>query len=521
MEKRQYKDFHIPFAADKLIKPSELLEEAIGPAGNYNSRNESERALKFLYSQIMQTGENLTGPTFSFNESTSSYPVLHKWQPVINYLREKKLIDNVIFEPLYYDEPKLVRTITDVFGHDISSLTDGSLPKSGYTHGDSYDLEESISKVIGELLERFPLLIYREKDFIRSSVGDFEKKGKILLDIKRLAGFSEEQKTRTRIFQYNEENDFLWAEGRSLFSGRSVLMPAQLIYWNYITKHKNWQEPTLREVNTNGAAGHYTLAEAILSGLYELIQRDGFLIYWLNNQAPPRIDLSTIEYEPLKKLLQECERWNLEVHFFNVTSELNVPSCICAVFDHSGIGTKLSMGGGCGLVWEKMLFRSLIEATGVYHFRRKRTESGEKIFSLKSDYEPFFDRSIGQFERLALWSDEKIFPHFQFFMRGEEQSVKELGKKSIKFSSAEKELEYLTEKFRLLGKDYEIFYYQASHEVLKDLGYYSVKVIVPALIPLYLREIYAPLGAGRLKEVPEKLGFKPSEKWNPWPHPFP
>jgi hypothetical protein len=72
-----------------------------------------------------------------------------------------------------------------------------------------------------------------------------------------------------------------------------------------------------------------------------------------------------------------------------------------------------------------------------------------------------------------------------------------------------------------LGKGYEIFYYQARHKILDDLGYFSVQAIVPALVPLYLREVYAPLGAKRLNEVPEKLGFKPAEKWNPWPHPFP
>jgi len=72
-----------------------------------------------------------------------------------------------------------------------------------------------------------------------------------------------------------------------------------------------------------------------------------------------------------------------------------------------------------------------------------------------------------------------------------------------------------------LGQGYEISCYQAEHQTLKDLGYFSVKVVVPALVTLYLNEPYAVLGAKRLKEVPWKLGFKPVKKWNPWPHPFP
>jgi len=179
------------------------------------------------------------------------------------------------------------------------------------------------------------------------------------------------------------------------------------------------------------------------------------------------------------------------------------------------------MGGGCEMDWEKMLLRSLIEATGVYHWWRIKIENGKDFFSLGQDYEPFYEKSVGQIERLSLWTNEKMFPHFQFFIKGKKQSLREFITRTPKFSAPEEELAYLTERFKLLGHDYEIFYYQASHEALKDLGYFSVKVIVPALVPLYLREIYAPLAAKRLKEVPQKLGFGPASKWNPWPHPFP
>jgi len=520
MEKKQYKDFFIPFAPAKLIKSPELLESMLEPAGDYNKLDESQRALILLFSKIFQTGENLIGTSFSFQGGDINYPLPQKWTPVMNYLKENKLIQNIFFEPLYYDEPKMVRAI--FISSSDADLTDGRKPSSeNYTHGDSLDFEEAISKVIGEFLERYPLLIYKEKNLLRASCDDLRRKNKFYLDINHLAGFSKEQNARNEHFQFSDANDFLWEEGRLLFGNKPCLIPAQLIFWNYNINHQNWREPLLRESNTNGAGGHYTLGKAILAGIYEIIQRDGFLIYWFNKQAPPQIDSKTIDYEPLKNLLNECSRLNLEVHFYNTTTDLKIPSCICTVFDHTGIGPKVTMGGGCEMNWDKMLLRAISETLGVYHWSRKRRENGEEYPSLDKNYIPFQDNSMGQLKRLYLWANEEMFEQFQFFLKGKIQSLKELKKESPSFSSSEEELNYLIEKFKSMGQGYEIFYYQAGHKALDDLGYFSVKVIIPALVHFFIREIFAPLGAKRLKEVPKKLGFEAAKEWNPLPHPFP
>lgn len=525
MEKEQYRDYHIPFAASRLMKSIELLEDTFKPTGNYNKPNMSQQIFALLFSKIFQNGEGFTGPVFSIKKTNQGYLLPPKWAPIVDYFRKNNLFENIIFEQLYYDEPKSLIRCSVAPSLLITRLTeesDGWVPRTGFNHGDSFDIDEAISKAIGEFLERFPQIIYKEKNLLRASVRDLKQRKKNYLDIKNLAGFSDEQKKWRSNFEFSEDDNFLWTEGKSLFNKRVILIPAQLIFWNYSFFHNGWQErePILREPNTSGAGGNYTLTKALLSGLYELIQRDGFLIYWLNNISPPQIDLETIEYKPLKNLIDDYQRLNLEVHFYNTTTELNIPSCVCTIFDHSGIGPKISMGAGCEMDWDKTLLRALTEAAGVASWSRQRKDSGEEYF-IAENYQPYRDKNIGQLERLNLWANEKMFSHFPFFLKGKIQSLKEIKNNFPKFSSSEKELQYLIEKFKSFGKNYEIFYYEARHQVLKDLGYSSVKVIVPALVPLYLREIYAPLGARRLKEVPEKLGFKSTEEWNPWPHPFP
>lgn len=521
MEKRQSKQHYLPFAKARLGMVDNLLQDWLEPAGNYKSPTKGQKKFFYLFSKILKTGTNIIRPVFSYITNNPGNLLPIKWLPIINYLKEKELIRDFYFDQIYNDIPRYYRTF--IMSPIDPKLTDGSRGHDGFTHGDSLELDEAVAKVIGEFLERYPLAIYREKDLLKACTRDLKNRGRNFLDPALITGFSQEQGGYYKNFQFDESSNFLWAAGQSLFTGKKILIPAQLIFWNYLTEHQGWREPKIREANTNGAGGYYTLTRAILSGLYELIQRDGFLIYWLNHQAPPVIDQTTITYNPIRKFLEESQHLGFEVKFYNTTSEINIPSCVCVITDHSGVGPKVSLGAGCGLDWDKIILRSITEAFGVYTWIRDlKDERGQGYFSLDKNYQPFRDKSINQANRMKIWASSEMFKHFQFFINGSRKEfLGELKRESIIFKTEQEELKFLVNKFRSLGPGYEIYYYQAKHQALDDLGYYSVKVVVPELIPLYLNEPYAPLGSRRLKEAPIKLGFNQAVKWNPWPHPFP
>ena len=240
MEKKQYKDYHLPFAKSRLMETSQFLQDILEPAGNYRKPLKEQKLFLKLFSKILGISQQTIGPTLSFERSDQNYPLPLKWLPIINYLKEKKLISDIYFESLYYDEPNIFRTRT-VSLRD-SKTTDGIQPQTGsYTHGDSLDLDEAVSKVIGEFLERFPLTIYREKDFLKASLNDLKKGNKDYLDINHLAGFSKEQKKKNAYFQFDENTNFLWTKGKSLLTKKDILMPAQLVFWNYNLNHFDWQ----------------------------------------------------------------------------------------------------------------------------------------------------------------------------------------------------------------------------------------------------------------------------------------
>lgn len=515
-EKEDARSPHLPMR-ESVQSLSEFTAEAARPAGRYTSpEGVMDRLILEFQKHLADFSGASAPPSFVFNDPL--YPVPPQWQAILDYLHAGGFISSrqFAFEHFFNDEPKIFSLrLFSVFGREP---TDGRVAiLSGHSRGVSRDFDEAMSKVIGEFLERYPLTIYRRKDLLRGSMKSLARSGKRFLDINDLAGFSDWQKELYPQRRFDESSNVHWIEGEELLSGQPAFIPAQLVFWNYNVPQEP-SEPYLRQPNTNGAAGHFTDAEAILAGIYENIQRDAFLIHWLNSMAPPRIDNESIQDAEIREMIAYFSRYGFETIFLNTTLDMKVPSCACVLVDTSGRGPKVSLGGGCGPVFEHALMRSITEALGVYHWLRLQPDASA---FLPDTYVPFRDASINQDRRLLLWGSGSMFSRFEPFLSGAIESAADVGKYPQTFASPEEELGHIQGILREKGKGYEVYVYKAKHRMLADLGYVSARVIIPALVPLYLNEPDAPLGAPRLFGAPKEMGLAPSRQFNPWPHPFP
>lgn len=331
-----------------------------------------------------------------------------------------------------------------------------------------------------------------------------------------VAGASSEQKNKFQKRNFNEESVFQWIDGRSLTAGVKAIIPAQLVFWNY-----RWavDEPRLQQPITNGAAGMFTLEEAILSGLYELIQRDSFLLFWLNKIAPPRIDIDSIKNEELTELVGRIRRYSFDIEILDITSDLKIPAFAAVLLDPHH-APAVSVAAGCGPDPEKAILSSINEVLRVYHWIRNEFEK-EPPPPIPDFHEPF-PESFGRKERLTLWGNPLMRKHIEFLIKVPRVSLEKRLKEYHTMPFPPKEqLSCIKSDLKKHGDEYEIFFYESRHPVLKTLGYHSVKVIVPALLPLYLNETWAPLGGKRLREAVKKMGYAPAGKVNSLPHPFP
>lgn len=434
------------------------------------------------------------------------YPVPFEWQLIIEYLfRERALrLPQVTFDKVFDDEPQ----VDALRLWAAPSDTDGDrvIAEGGYSRGVAYDLDEALAKVIGEFLERYPLTLYRDSDLWAASIVELRRAKEHFLDPYLADQFAPWQKERFPHRTFDDQSVFRFVKGESLTRNVDAYIPAQMVFLNY--KYAKG-EPVLRSPISNGAAGMFTYDEAVLAGLYELIQRDAFLTGWLTNSPPPVVDPDPLRHPALRDCIADLARHRLDFRILDTTSDIGVPSFAAVLLDGSGRGPAVSLGGGCGYDQEQAILRALTEALGVRSALRAWQEKrADKSLPSMTDHEPF-THDWGSRERLLLWYDRKNIDVIAPFLGGTLVSLD--ASRDRAFSNSSEELKHMLQLFAKRGEAYEVFVYQAHHRVLNKLGYVSVKVCVPALLPLYLRETFAPLGAKRLH----------TKTPNPLPHPFP
>jgi len=234
-------------------------------------------------------------------------------------------------------------------------------------------------------------------------------------------------------------------------------------------------------------------------------------LYWLRGKSPPQIDKDTITDKSVLELINRLERYNFSVVLLNTRHELAIPSCVCVLIDNSDVGQRYSIGGGASLNLNSALRSSILEALGMHRWYRS-----QDTFNIDIErYEPFTDWNIGQYERALIWKNRFLWPHFEnIFLRGPREPLSQaLSEVPTPFNDTKRELSYVLSLFQKLGSGFEVYSYESSSPLIETLGYHATKVIIPALLPFYLKEPYAPLGAKRLNIDKEKS--------NPFPHPFP
>lgn len=464
-----------------------------------------------LLQKIGATVQNLIGREF-YVRIHEKHPV--RWDRIFGFLKGKGLIDRYVLVPQYNDYPKLHEGFFLV--PDVTEKTDGYRPRNAVFHNAaSLDVNTMFAKMTGEFLERFFLFQYRERMLHSGSYDDMRRIHKQSLNPNLYANVCCKRNNKKSDLSHDR---FLWAEGRELLSDKPAFIPAQLIFWTYRREHSGWTERFLSESNTNGGAAGATLEEALLSGIYEAVERDGFLGYWLNTVSPQVINLDSLEMLPsVRKILADCRRYDLEVHILNTMTDIEIPSCVAVVIDNSRIGPKVSVGAGCAATWDDATTSALIEALKLKRAVRDRMQNDNTgLAFLPADASPEEMRKFNQHSRVSLWANESMFEHFRFFINGGHISLDQLLRFELKFPTLSEELGFVGGQFRKLG--YDVYYYEASNPVLETLRFRTVKVVIPHLIPFYLSEVNRPFGCERLKDAPRI--FKGPVVLNNFPHPF-
>lgn len=414
----------------------------------------------------------------------------------------------------YPDIPNLPYYIA--YTCNISFFTDGWESSSGLNGaGASFDEIKAKVKAICESMERYSQAIYKEEKLLSAS---YEKIKRTALDPRKIVSFSKKQLKKLKNekgmkFDFDKETIFKWVKGFNLTLNKSIFIPAQLVYCNY----KLREEPVINIPLSTGASLGLSLEEAICKGIYEVVERDAFMINYLNRLPREKITLEKIENEEMQKFIQLFKEYELQLKVYDITTDIPIYSFVCIMVDNKlncfSIGLKTSLnpiGGIIGAIEEAF--------QGTYNMRNfmEKTDKKRMMWLRKhpEDISTFSDRAIS-------WLGKEQMKNLDFWTKSKE--VKDGSKlKNLSSGNWEKDLKFLIK--ILSEKKMDVIYADVTTPDIKELGFSVVKVIIPGMQPLYLQEKYKYLGGERLYEVPHMLGYKKrmvkENELNPIPHPF-
>lgn len=418
------------------------------------------------------------------------------------FVNDNPAIIKKIFKVISYnDEPKL-------YSYGIyfkSKYNDGENEDTlASASGISFDKTKALLRVLGETIERYSLGGISDEKFIYNSFNELKALSKLAINPATLIAFSDKKRYVSNL----NKKDLHWVEGKSLTSKKEILVPAQLIYAPYL--HQD-SEPLIRFSISTGAAAGETLNDALYRGICEIIERDAFMIVYLNKVPSPQINLSSIGDRNIKQIINTLKRYKLEPIVLDLTTDLKIPVFAAITLDKTGLGPAVSVGLKAGFdiketivgaVEESLMMRSWIRDKFIY--TNPKYKRGKEVITIE--------------DRAHFWFPVSSIKYLDFWLKNENF-------KKINMKMADVPADKLEEALKLLKMNrMETIYLDITDKEIKRYGFVVVKVIIPQLHPLYLDERYPYLGGDRLYNMPVKMGIleKPNKKnqLNKIPHPF-
>jgi len=436
--------------------------------------------------------------------------------PFVETLKKVGIVRSFVdVDLLYPDEPR---------GHIIRIVING---RGGIGYKGSgrnmLDKQKAVQAAVGEGVERWSLSNYHpsSRECIESSFKNLRHKK---LDIFSIAGFSDTLRKKDHSefnLYFDETTPFRWVKAHSLTDDEIIYVPLQLVSFRrcyemskkHGGKHPD-PEPLLAPMTSNGAAAGKTLEEAVLHGLLEVVERDAFIIHWLNTITPERIDINTIPDERVQALATIAERYNLEAYLIYLRTDVPVHTVMCMLLDKTGIGPAVYIDAKSGFQLSELVCAILSSALASRQGGRKFMDLNMPLFHFKNH------TSIKHKERLLYWYQKERIQNVLFWTRGDAKNYTDFPNYAASMKSTAEQIAALLAFFK--KQKYAVFYKEILRESIKKKlnGMTAVMVKAPQLQPLHLDESLPAFAGARIREVPRKMGIMPRAHPNTFPHPF-
>jgi ribosomal protein S12 methylthiotransferase accessory factor len=332
--------------------------------------------------------------------------------------------------------------------------------------------DRAYMKALGEALERYSAGVYRRGDLDGGS------------ERTRANPVSPRRFVRPDGFETPDpEQRIEWLEGVDLQTDDTVSLPAEFVCFPPPNRR-------YRPAITTGLGLGNSTVEAVLSGLYEVIERDATMLAWYSTFDPLGL---AVDDEGFAELEARAGAESLAVTPLLVTQDVDVPVVAVAVH-RDDEWPRFAVGSAADLDPAAAARSALAEALQNWmELRALGPEEAAQQGGAIGEYADFPEAA-----RTFVESDSRI-------------PADSLGTPEL---TGTDELEAVVD--RLAAVDLDTFAARLTTRDVEELGFEAVRAVVPTAQPLFTGE---PFFGDRAESVPESLGFEPQldREYHPYP----
>jgi len=350
---------------------------------------------------------------------------------------------------------------------DTSAFSDVSAARDAA--GVAHDWDGAFMRALGEALERYCAGIYQHSEFETGPPAAVENA------VPPSSFVCETEPDST--------GELKWVEGQDLATTERVMLPAEFVH--YPPPSRRYRSPV-----TTGLGLGNSGTGAILSGLYEVIERDAMMLSWYSSFDPLALALDDDVFETL---VRRAQSEGLDVTPLLLTQDVDVP--VVAVAVQRDEWPQLALGSGAHLDVNRAARSALTEALQNWtELRGMGPEEANNAMGAIGQYASAPDTVADFVDADTAIPAESVGPD--------------------ELPAGDDELTAVLD--RLDEAELNAYAARTTTRDVEQLGFEAVRVVVPQAQPLAFGSMYF---GDRAEDVPVDLGFEPALDRDH--HPFP
>ncbi|MDZ7850481.1 MAG: YcaO-like family protein [Halodesulfurarchaeum sp.] len=372
--------------------------------------------------------------------------------------------------------PYYLATVTDTSG-----FSDAVAPDRAAGVAPTWD--GAFMKALGEALERYSAAVYRTDDLKRVAPAAIDgPKLESYVSVGN-AAVGTETGADTDAGADDSGGTIPVVGGMDLHTENPVELPADLVFYPPPDGEHGMAITTGLGLGSGGVG-------AVLSGLYEVIERDATMLAWYSTFEPLGLDVSDATFETM---VDRVRGNDLSVTPLLVTQDVDVPVISVAV--HREEYPRFALGSAADLDAETAAVDALSEAI----------QNWMELRDLGPDEAADVGGEIGSYAEDPGVAESMLEP-------AETVPAAAVGPEAVPEGRAE--LDAVLD--RMADADLDAFAASVTPRDVERLGFTAVRVLSPSAQPLFVDE---PIFGERARTVPADLGFEPrlDRAFHPYP----